>query len=349
VRGLLIFAGSFLAGYLVNSIFCRGLLRLALRTQTNVDDVAVKILRLPVYLTVLLIGLNWSLRVVGITDTPLALAVAATKTVLVIVWAIGISRIVRLVLRGIGADHPTSGLIQARTLPLFENIAYILVLGGAVYLILLQWQVNVTAWVASAGVAGIAVGFAAKDTLANLFAGIFIIADAPYQIGDFIVLDSGERGKVTDIGLRSTRILTRDDIEIIVPNAVIANAKIVNESAGPHPKERLRIAVSVAYGTDMDRVREILLGIATSEKGICSHPEPRVRFRAFGDSGLLIELMVWIEEPVLRGRVLDDMNDRVYKAFGSEGIEIPYPKRDVYVRTVPAEGGGITGETPKAD
>ena len=76
-------------------------------------------------------------------------------------------------------------------------------------------------------------GFAAKDTLANLFAGVFILADAPYKIGDFIVLDGGERGRVTKIGIRTTRILTRDDVEITIPNATIANSKIINESGGP--------------------------------------------------------------------------------------------------------------------
>ena len=89
-----------------------------------------------------------------------------------------------------------------------------------------------------------AVGFAAKDTLANLFGGIFILADAPYKVGDFVVLGSGERGEVTQVGLRSTRILTRDDVEVTVPNAMIANDTIVNESGGPWVKHRVRVRVS---------------------------------------------------------------------------------------------------------
>ena len=119
---------------------------------------------------------------------------------------------------------------------------------------------------ASAGVVGLAVGFAAKDTLSNLIAGVFIMADAQYKINDLIILDSGERGLVTHIGLRSTRLLTRDDIEITVPNAVMGQAKITNETGGPKPQRRLRVPVGVAYGSDIDLVREILLRVALDEK-----------------------------------------------------------------------------------
>ena len=112
-------------------------------------------------------------------------------------------------------------------------------------------------------------------------------------------------------------------------------SKIINESGGPYEKERLRIKVSVAYGSDIDKVRDVLMKIANLHEEICEEPEARVRFRAFGDSGLEFELLCWIEEPILRGRLQDALNTDVYKAFGREGIEIPYPKRDVYIREMP--------------
>jgi small-conductance mechanosensitive channel len=185
---------------------------------------------------------------------------------------------------------------------------------------------------AGAGIIGIAVGFAAKDSLANLFAGIFILVEAPYELGDFVVLDGGDRGRVTKIGLRSTRILTRDDIEITVPNAVIANNKITNESGGPWEKERVRISVGVAYGSDIDRVKEVLLDVARHLPEVSSEPDPRVRFRNFGDSALELQLMCWIDEPVLRGRTTDALNTAVYKRFQAEGIQIPFPVREVYLQ-----------------
>ena len=87
----------------------------------------------------------------------------------------------------------------------------------------------------------------------------FILADAPYKIGDFVVLDSGERGEVTHIGIRSTRLLTRDDIQVTIPNSVMGNTKIINESGGPTEKFRIRVIVGVAYGSDIDQVREVLM------------------------------------------------------------------------------------------
>jgi small-conductance mechanosensitive channel len=220
---------------------------------------------------------------------------------------------------------------QPRTLPLFVMILKIIVVAGAAYGILLAFEVDVTAWLASAGIMGIAVGFAAKDTLANLFSGIFIVADTPYKLGDFIILSSGERGMVTDIGIRSTRLLTRDDIEITVPNAAIGNAKIVNETGGPHEKERVRIAVGVAYGTDIDRLREVLLEEAAKSVNLSHDPEPKVRFVAFGDSALEFQVRGWVEEPVLRGRAIDELNTAIYKRLAAEEIEIPFPQRVVHL------------------
>ena len=183
---------------------------------------------------------------------------------------------------------------------------------------------------------GLAVGFAAQDTLSNLFAGVFIIADAPYQVGDFIVLDSGERGKVQHIGLRSTRILTRDDMEITIPNSVMGGAKITNETAGPSSRRRLKIPAGVAYGSDVDKVRESLLKAAGDVPTVCKEPEPRVRFRALGESSLNFELLCWIPEPVLRGEMTDALLVAIYKRFAQDGIEIPFPQRDLHIKEMPA-------------
>ena len=138
--------------------------------------------------------------------------------------------------------------VQVPSLPVFDMVFKIVIVGAAVYFIFLAWKIDLTAWLASAGVVGIAVGFAAKDTLANLFSGIFIVADAPYKVGDYIVLDGGLRGRVTSIGIRSTRILTLDDIEITIPNAVIGSSKIINEAGGPQVHQRLGVTVDEFMG-----------------------------------------------------------------------------------------------------
>ena len=131
-------------------------------------------------------------------------------------------------------------MVRPRTLPIFDIAARSVILCAAAYFVMLAWHIDVTAWLASAGIIGIAVGFAAQDTLANLFAGVFILADAPYKLGDYLVLENGDRGAVVEIGIRTTRLRTRDDVEIIVPNAVMANSRIVNQSGGPSSGFRVR-------------------------------------------------------------------------------------------------------------
>ena len=120
------------------------------------------------------------------------------------------------------------------------------------------WGINLTPLLASAGIAGIIIGLAAKDTLANFFGGISLFLDKPFKHGDWIVLSSGERGRVVDIGLRSTRIVTRDDILIAVPNSVIISTKIINESA-PAGAMRIRLKISVLQGSYPEKVQEALL------------------------------------------------------------------------------------------
>ncbi len=310
---------------------CRAMTR---RTKTTIDDSFVDLIHHPVRVSVLLIGLWIAMVQLELPARPASIVASTLKSVALVVWSVFVIRFVGLVLATLSRADGFR-LVQPRTQTLFDNLTRVVVIGLALYFVLLFWDVNVSAWLASAGIIGIAVGFAAKDTLANLFSGIFILTDAPYEIGDYINLDSGERGQVTHVGLRSTRLLTRDDVEVTIPNAIIANAKIVNESGGRWPKERIRVKVGVAYGSDVDRLREILIEIAQQNSQTSKDPTPRVRFRSFGDSSLQFELLCWIEEPVLRGRVVDALNTEIYKRLAMEGIEIPYPKRDVYIRQMP--------------
>ena len=127
-------------------------------------------------------------------------------------------------------------------------------------------------------------------------------------------------------------MLTRDDIEITIPNSTVANSKIINESGGPSPKHRLRIPVGIAYRSDIDRFRKVLLEVVGQNEYACREPEPRVRFRAFGDFSLNFELLCWIENPGDRGLAQDSLNTAIYKALDQAGIEIPFPQRDVYIK-----------------
>jgi MscS family membrane protein len=335
LQALVVLLAAFVASRFVEWFLSRVVTRLTRRTRTDLDDRMVELLHLPVRNSVLLAGLGVASELLALPAPFDRYTLSLLKTLAVLIWLGFGVRFSSLLLGALAAGRDRLRFIDGRTLPLFDNLAKVVLIGGGIYFLFLAWDVDVTAWLASAGIIGIAVGFAAKDTLANLFAGVFISADAPYKVGDIIVLDSGERGRVTHVGIRSTRLLTRDDIEITIPNSVIANTKIVNESGGPSERERLRIQVGVAYGSDVDRVRQVLLEVAAAVEHVCRDPEPRVRFRSFGDSSLNFELLVWIDEPVQRGVTQDALNTAVYKRFQADGIEIPYPKRDVYVRELP--------------
>ena len=302
------------------------------KTKTTLDDQLIELMNRPVFLVVLFIGLAIAAKKAGLSPQALSITVALLKTFGILVLVGFAMRSSRLFLDAVSKQRNRFPLIQTRTLPLFYNASLLISVGAGIYFLFLAWKIDPTAWLASAGIIGLALSFAAKDSLANLFAGAFIIADTPYQLGDFIVLGSGERGMVTQIGLRSTRLLTRDDVEITVPNSVMGNSKITNESGGPYEKERIRVPVGVAYGSDVDQVEELLLDVAKAHPEILEDPEPRVRLRAFGDWSLNFELLCWIKEPVLRGRLRHLLCKKIYKSFMAEGIEIPYPKRDVYLQ-----------------
>lgn len=327
--------GFIIVGKLAEFVLSRLILKLVSRSKTAFDDDIVRLLHKPIFISFVLVGLSIATHRVDMPELPTFVTQAILKTIAVVVWYNFLRAVFTLILTAIRSSGRRDKL-HVSMLPLINNVVKVAMLALAIYFVLLAWNIEVTAWLASAGIIGLALSFAAKDTLSNLFAGVSIAADAPYKEGDFIVLDSGERGMVTHIGLRSTRLLTRDDIEITIPNGIIGNAKISNEAGGPSARRRIRIAVGVAYGSDIDHVIETLNSIATDHEEVCKTPEPRVRFRRFGESSLDFELLCWINRPVDRGRLIHELNCAVYKAFSKEKIVIPFPQRDLHIHGMPA-------------
>jgi MscS family membrane protein len=317
----------------VRLVIFRSLARLSVMTSSLVDDHILQHMRKPVFVTVIYFGLSLA---VTTAELPFGtqLIVKLLLSLIVVSWMLGALRISTIVLDTLGTGNKYN-LIEPRTVPLIDLSVKLITIIVSGYILLLIWGINPVGWLASAGIVGIAIGFAAKDSLANLFSGFFIVADAPYKIGDYINLDTGERGKVSAIGLRSTRLLTRADVEITIPNGVIANAKIINESGGPNLKMRVSIAVGVAYGTDLDRLCEVLIDIAADHQEVCIDPEPRMRLRGFGASSVDFDLLVWIEHPEYKGRISHELYMRIYKTLEDEGIEIPFSKQDLYIKELP--------------
>ncbi len=338
MRQAMILLIAFFLAILVRLLFTRVIRLFTQKTETDIDNKIAQALRKPAVYTVILVGIMLAYLEFEAPTQVNYLVLGIIQTYIGLLWSVALMRVGHVFLEVVSKNVDRFSFIEPRTLPLFDMVLKVVVIGGFLYAVCLAWHVPLTSWLTSAGVLGIAVGFAAKDTLSNLFSGVFIVADSPYKVGDFVVLDNTIRGQVLEIGMRSTRLLTRDDIEVTVPNAVIANSQIVNQTGGPHEKMRVRIKVEAAYGSDVDQVEEVLLGCVENADNVCDQPAPRVRFREFGASGLVFELLAWIDQPVFRGRVMHELNRRVYKAFNTESIEIPYAKQDVYVKELPGSG-----------
>lgn len=299
-------------------------------TKSDVDDRIIDLIHKPIFYTILIIGVL--LAVIYMKPAPRIIfyTEGVLYSALAIIWCITAVRISNTIIEH--AIYKVSNVtgMSKDIVPLVENVSKIIILVATLMVVFSLWKIDITPLMASAGIAGVAVAFAAKDTIGNFFGGISVFMDKPFKIGDYVVLDQGERGEVVEIGVRSTRIKTRDDILIIIPNSIIANTKIINESA-PVPNFRVRIPVSVAYGSDIDKVQKVLLEIIKANENIVSDPDPRVRFRQFGDSSLNFELLGWAKEPSLRGRTLHELNCAIYKKFNELGIKVPFPQRDVHM------------------
>ncbi len=302
---------SILIAKIADLIVSRLLLRWVRKTENDFVNRIVHIVHRPLFLYVLSGGLAAAANLLSLEGWTRTVSYGILGTIAVIA-GLGLAiRVNGLTLEVLSQNQDRFRYPGQRTLPLFRNVNNVLLLGVAAYIIFPVWHLDVSAWLAAAGILGIALGLGARDSVANFFAGVLIRADAPYRVGDFIVLDSDERGQVQHIGLRSTRLLTRDDIEITIRNGIMGNTKVINETGGPHAKERIRIRVACAYGTEIDHVKQTLFEFAIGRPDVCDDPEPRARFRAFGASGLDPELLAWIDEPVRRGRVTDALNAEV--------------------------------------
>jgi MscS family membrane protein len=204
----------------------------------------------------------------------------------------------------------------------------------AILIILSYLEFDITPLVAGAGILGLAFALAAQDILSNFFGGAMITVDKPFKLGDRVKVE-GYVGDIVEIGPRSTRMLTVENMLVTIPNSKIASNIVVNFTA-PEPTEKIRVAVSVAYGSDLAKVREILMDIGQQAAGASGYilpgAQPEVFLREFGDSGISFILVTWAKAYNLTLEAQDYLNMRIYERFAKEGIEIPFPQMDVHLK-----------------
>ncbi|MDP2137942.1 MAG: mechanosensitive ion channel [Candidatus Didemnitutus sp.] len=206
----------------------------------------------------------------------------------------------------------------------------LIVLGGYVALNLVG--VELSSLAVLAGAVGVGLGFGLQNITNNFICGIIILAERPVKLGDRVEV-ANVAGRVTRISLRSTTVVTNDNIAIIVPNSDFITQTVTNWSHGD-PRVRIRIPFGVAYGTDTDKLTTVLMEIAANDPQVLKTPEPALFFDGFGDSSLNFELAVWTQELASSPRRFrSQINFAIDRALRAHGIEIPFPQRDLHIRS----------------
>jgi potassium efflux system protein len=193
---------------------------------------------------------------------------------------------------------------------------------------------SLSAVLAASTVLLVGIGFGLQNIAQNFISGLIVLFEQPIRPGDFIKVGDAY-GVVVEIGLRATRVVTRDQVTIIVPNSELVTTQVINHSI-PTPNLRIAISVGVAYGSDTELVRDTLLAVPAGCAQVLTEPAPEVRFEDFGDSSLNFSLLVWIADPGEDRRLSSQLRFDIERRFRAAGIEIPFPQRDVHVRSVVA-------------
>ena len=324
---------AILAYVIGRAVFTRIQKRLVTRTATDLDDHVVLLLRRAFLLSAVMWAL-WRLFSIWSLGILAQWVVAAWIGLLFI----PISRFVGEMLTTIETQfvQRTSTAIDDTALPLLNTVVRFLILALGIILALDHIGLNIAPLLAGAGVMGLALSLAAKDTLSNLIAGVLLIIDRPFQVGDRIELwmapsETGTWGDVIEIGLRATKIRNPDNLVVVVPNNEIMRRDIINYTMSG-ADIRLRIPFGIAYESDIEKAKDLLISTAREVNGVKLDPLPVVIVRGCGPSEVNLQLRVWIEDARARRRIADEITEQAILMFSKGDVEIPYPKQEIYLR-----------------
>jgi len=236
---------------------------------------------------------------------------------------------------GQATNHPPSAHAPSLDLGAREAIGslfryFVLFLGSII--IIQSAGIDLTALSVLAGAIGVGIGFGLQNIANNFISGVIILLERPIKVGDRVEVGDID-GRVVAIGARATTVITNDNIAVIVPNSRFISEPVVNWTQND-PRVRFKIPVGVAYGSDLRLVERLLLQVARENPDVLDDPAPVVRLMAFGDSAVEFELRVWSTTLVhKRGKLISDLNFAIYDTFQQHGIEMPFPQRDVHIRS----------------
>jgi len=303
------------------------------QTQTDLDDRILKILRGPVFFVILLFGVVSSLKILNLPSEVLVIIedLYAVAMILLLVWLA--FKIYDNVLISYAKTYSkkTEMSLDDTLVPLFEKLGMIIIPFIGLLLIFNQFGYDLTVALAGLGVLGIVIGFAAQDSLSNFFSGMSILLDRPFKVGDLILLE-GDVCEVKRIGLRSITLYNTFLSEnFIIPNNTMANNKITN-IVKPDLRYKVKVDVGVAYGSDVELVKKLMMESAMEEEHVLKDREhyPWVRFVEFGDSALNFKLFMWVDDLDNQWLVASNVRESIDRKFRENGIEIPFPQRTVW-------------------
>ena len=213
-----------------------------------------------------------------------------------------------------------------------SNIVFYVLITLGLFVSLEATGVDLSSITVLFGALGVGVGFGLQSIASNFVSGLILLLERPIQVGDHIEMGK-LHGTVTRIRMRATEVLTNDNIAVIVPNNELTGLQVINWSRGGDTM-RVRIPVGVAYGSDVEKVVEALMEAADNTEAMLKQPAPNVRLTGFGDSSLNFELLGWTRELLhRRGQFISRVNFAIYDALQKHGIQIPFPQRDLHLRS----------------
>ncbi|VAW37381.1 Potassium efflux system KefA protein / Small-conductance mechanosensitive channel [hydrothermal vent metagenome] len=333
-EAILIIAVAWLLSWASRYFLTQVVKRLIARTNTQLDDVILQAVDYSFRAAILVGGIEFALlRLSFMSEAWLNSLDRLFFVLYSLLIFIFLYRLIGGLVRWYGAEvaHKTETDIDDKFLGLFRRLAHIVLMMTLFVIILGRFGIEVSALVTTLGIGSLAIALAAQETLGDMFSGFTIMMDRPFAIGDRVeLLDLDTWGDVTDIGLRSTRILTRDNRSVTVPNSVIGKGLIVNYST-PSTRYRVQTHVGVAYGTDIELARDVMIEAIRQQDWVMKDERIEALFLEFGDSSLNFRVRCWIEHYVETRRIIDKMNSALYHALNENKIGIPFPQRDIRI------------------
>jgi small-conductance mechanosensitive channel len=306
------------------------------KTKTDIDDRILKIMHMPVFVLIIIFGVVSSLAILPLSEAHFRFVSQIYGVFLIAIITFVAYKVYKEVLVYVGKRiaSRTKTEIDDVLIPVIDKIGglVILVFGGIAIISYLGY--NITFLLAGVGVAGLVIAFAAQEALSNFFSSMALLLDRPFTEGDYVLLASGETCRVENIGVRSCRLYdVFQNTYITMPNNKLVNDKVTNLSE-PDGQGIPEVAVSVAVGSDIQKVEQILMDTANSHKGVLKEAgkEPAVRLVSFGESSIDFKLFVWVEDFMLKLRVTHELRKEIYRKFSEEGIEMAVPRRAVTIR-----------------